>query len=464
MSEYRRINIAPEQEERLRELDGEFKRLCDEQDLLNVNGFAEVFRVLDRIEDDFTPSNPCTENIASIDKALELAGKSGDEAFCRAFKRNNEIILRGREIRREKIRILSAGFGHNQQDCTGWQFVDFHFIAPKRVMDIWMEELERDAKQGTGFFEVITNIPDEDEDEDELLMVDKYELKSSLTQFWDDLKQYGVIGDDDVDGLFPLPKIFRKALLRVLSDNAKFAKDNTDKPAKVRNHILKALRAMDGKSVIFLFLQILLLQGLLRWLEGVTLDEDEDGYIELQSLYCWLVGVLWDKETSFICMPFGDDDKKQLKPLCDYLYSTEVGRALQEVAFGKADKAHSEAANSLDGTSAPASEQKHPSRAKWRTERAIKYFAKAVKAGFMEQIGDDRYHWTYNYGSKASLAYFIEKVYDPKMSQQIPFKEVGQVFGVKRLAQARNQLTGAKALSTVGNHKFAPPIDELFKD
>ncbi|MCD8301523.1 MAG: hypothetical protein LUC44_00725 [Prevotellaceae bacterium] len=458
MSDYKRINLTPEQEERLRELDVEFEKLCDEQDRLNVDGFAKVFSVLDSIEDGFTPSNPCTENLASIDKALELVGKSDDEAFCSAFKRNNEIILRGRKNRDEAHSILLAGCEHHQQDSAGWQFVEYHFIAPEQTMDEWMEKLQRDAEQGTGLFEVLTDVSDEDEEEDEFLMADKYEINCSLTPFVDDLKRYGVIGNgDNVDGLFPLPKKFKIALLRVLNDIAQFAKDNADKPAKVKNYIIEALRATDGGSWIGLIFQILLLQGLCCWLEGVPFDGN--GYIEAQSLWRWLVWILRSKEARFCCLPFGDDDKKLLQPLCDYLYSTKAGRALQDEIFGKGGETHSETIKNPDGTSDPASGQKPPRREKWRTDRAKKYFTKAIDKGFMKQTGDDRYQWIYNNGSKASLAYFLLKVYDPDGVQIMPYKELGEVFHVSRIDASHSQVMSAKH-----PQRWRKRIDNLFED
>lgn len=38
---------------------------------------------------------------------------------------------------------------------------------------------------------------------------------------------------------------------------------------------------------------------------------------------------------NFCFVPYTDEDKKQLKPLCTYLYTTEIGKAVQEHIFGK---------------------------------------------------------------------------------------------------------------------------------
>ncbi len=97
------VRTSNEPQQSIDELQKEFERLCDEQDQLPTEGFAQVFEVLDSLEEAFTPQHPYTENEATIDKALEITGHSSDEAFCKAFKRNNQIIIRGKEIQEEFI-------------------------------------------------------------------------------------------------------------------------------------------------------------------------------------------------------------------------------------------------------------------------------------------------------------------------------------------------------------------------
>ncbi len=76
-------------------------------------------------------------------------------------------------------------------------------------------------------------------------------------------------------------------------------------------------------------------------------------------------------------------------------------------------------------------------------ERARKYFAKAIEARFMDENGD-RYKWLFNGGSTACLAYFLKLVYDPDGCRTIPFKQLGHMFGVKRLDVALGQALNAK--------------------
>lgn len=91
------------------------------------------------------------------------------------------------------------------------------------------------------------------------------------------------------------------------------------------------------------------------------------------------------------------------------------------------------------------------------TDRAKKAFAAAVDAGFMEKTGTG-YEWKYNRGSKASLAYFLEKTYSPDNTSQTPFTALGRLFGVPRLDSHADQVNQAK-----NEQKWRAKIDELLK-
>ena len=97
------------------------------------------------------------------------------------------------------------------------------------------------------------------------------------------------------------------------------------------------------------------------------------------------------------------------------------------------------------------------------TERAKKYFAKAIEAGFMEQRGNG-YKWTFRNGqrgAKAALAHFLESVYSPDKSspQIIPFKALERLFGVNRLDSTLYALNGGGQ-----RQKWRGEIDGLFDD
>ena len=95
------------------------------------------------------------------------------------------------------------------------------------------------------------------------------------------------------------------------------------------------------------------------------------------------------------------------------------------------------------------------------TERAKKYFAKAVEAGYMTKT-ESGCKWIFlngGRGAKAALAYFIQKVYSPDVTkpQSIPYKALQNLFGVKRLDSAINGLLNVKKEQT-----WRGDIDSLF--
>lgn len=78
-------------------------------------------------------------------------------------------------------------------------------------------------------------------------------------------------------------------------------------------------------------------------------------------------------------------------------------------------------------------------------ERIDSYCEKAIQAGFMEKT-DSGYCW--NYGGnrgKVRLAYFISKIYC-EQGDRIPYKSIGQLFGVNRLDSSVQQLTNSHQL------------------
>lgn len=99
-------------------------------------------------------------------------------------------------------------------------------------------------------------------------------------------------------------------------------------------------------------------------------------------------------------------------------------------------------------------EQTEPS-----TERAKKYFQKAVESGYMEKTTTG-YKWIRNCrGKKAQLSYFLMKVYNPDNSQQIPFKALEALFDVTRLDSSYS------AMLTVSKPQiWRQQIDNLFEE
>ena len=420
----------------LEELTAKFNALCDEQEKLPREGFAKVFEVLDGMEETFTPQHPYTENEDIINKALEITGHSSDEAFCRAFKRNNQIMIEGKNIQAKGLEIYAMQqhekIKEEPKKPNEWQFVPIRIIASKEIVDNVINPiLETDAKEGKGLYGNITDIPEEDESLDEWFDIEAYGIKCSLEPLYRDLQNYGVV--DSVLG----NDTIREYYLQVIKSLIYFIRDNTDKPNKIRNHISKTLKELDDIPAFGLLLQILLLQGLIKWFENVDLKKGDNGYNEACSLVQWIGEQLMIKEIGFCYFRWGEGDKEYLKPLCNYLLSTEIGEFVQDILFKKqidcsniidgeheARKIPKEAGNNEKTT------DKISLPSELDTEKARKYFAKAINVGYMKKE-DSNYKWIYG-GEKgqARLGYFCNKIY----SSPRPINKLEEVFGVKKLS------------------------------
>ncbi|MDD3040205.1 hypothetical protein [Bacteroides sp.] len=451
------------QEDILKELKAKFDALCDEQEQLPRDGFAKVFEVLDSLEEDFTLQHPYTENEDNINKALELTGHSTDEAFCKAFKRNNQIIIEGKKIQRLGIKIsLQQGkFIKPQQEPTPdeWIFLTPSIIISKELIPVLDQVWEKELCKDDGIFSSHSDIPKEDENDDDFLMIDAYGVQcNGLQVYYRDLQKYGVIS-----GVLNKP-IFKKALLVSLKEICTFIKENTDKPNKVRNHIRKKIKWFDTIPVHGLIFQILILQGLISWFENVSLEKGEKGYKDAEMLGQWIMNILLKKEVSFCYFLWGDGDKIWLKPLCNYLLSTQAGQAIQEQIRYRANNEETtgkpQPKQTLD-TSLSENETFLP--VTLRTERALKYFPKAIEESIITNT-DIGYSMGTAIKTKAALAYFLELVFcrdntGKDNGNDFPETDLNTLFGESRLGKARGQYASNKS----GKPKGYEIIDKIFE-
>lgn len=401
------------------------KRMADNKTKFDAI-FAQIWKIEPRGENNMNPF-ASTDKITT--KAIEAAGLSDDNEITMLFKAHQNDYYSFYKIDKKamEINFQIAALSLQQKPLStkadGWQFVSINIVAPKQIHEeIIAPMIEADAKEGKGLFQNVSDIEEESEDEDDLLMVKIYNCEATLTRYWDELKQFGVIGKGRNDAFFKYN--FKTLLLTALNESAKFISQNTDKPAQTKNHIASTIKAFDKMPIWGLFFQILTLQGLCQWLESVNINEGDNGFDEAQSLYNWLCEQLGKKEVALCYMPFGDEDKERLKPLCNYLYSTEIGKAVQACLFGD------------DEESEPQQENKTPMineltlPSELDTEKARKCFAKAIEVGYMERTNNG-YKWLFgdNRG-QARLGYFCNKVY----STPRPINKLEQIFEVKKLS------------------------------
>lgn len=323
--------------------------------------------------------------------------------------------------------------------ANGWNFYPLNIIAPTEIQDKIKNIIRDDAQNGKGLFANTTNIPLEDVEEDKYAMIEAYNCKASLLPYLDELKRYNVIGTGTSKAFFNAD--FKSLLLKTLYSLATYAKEHTDSPAQTKNEITEKIKCFDGIPIWGLFFQILLLQGLCRWLESLDINEGNNGYYEVQSLYKWLIETLCDKLLKFTFTPFSNSDKERLEPLCEYLYSTEIGEIVQNGVFSKIQITDEVKDNSII------------------TERAKKYFDRAIEAGYMEAT-ETGYKWIWG-GSrgKARLSYFLYKIFNPDGCQVTPYKRLGELFNESRLDSSTTQVLNAKK-----PQEWRKQIDKLFQD
>ena len=190
-------------------------------------------------------------------------------------------------------------------------------------------------------------------------------------------------------------------------------------------------------------MQILFLQGLCRLLEGVNINEGDDGFDEANSLYKWLCLELMGAEIGFTYKPYGEKDRERLRPFCAYLISTDVGQLVQGKLFGKEQQGSragntpqgqqnrpQEATNgstlvlvSIEPQQAAEGQQmgnNEPQQEKTlrdllperlRSGEAVAIFQRAIDANMMERTATG-FKWLQRgtRGGKAQLAYFCGKL------------------------------------------------------
>ncbi len=92
------------------------------------------------------------------------------------------------------------------------------------------------------------------------------------------------------------------------------------------------------------------------------------------------------------------------------------------------------------------------------TQKEVAYYDKVVTSDMAEKT-EDGYKWLYNNGSKASLAYFLYKLFNPNGTGQIPYQRLNKLWGVTRLDSALTQALNAKHAQ-----QWRTQIDSLFTD
>ena len=221
----------------------------------------------------------------------------------------------------------------HERKVGDWYFVPISMFTPKddtAIQEAITTQLDNDAKQGKGLFANETKIQKEDEFLDNYLRIKPYDCDGVLSEYYRDLQEYGVMAllntftinhKEITNGI--------RLLFCTLNECADTIKDNTESPNKTRNALNEVITQFDDVPIWGLFFQILILQGLCDMLENMDI-EGKPYFDEIIALANWLMEALSEKELLFCYQCYGDEDLKTLKPLCDYLCTTEVGKLIQD--------------------------------------------------------------------------------------------------------------------------------------
>ncbi len=423
------VKIEPQPSEDYKALQKQFESICSEMERLYKPTFEKIFEALFKIDSSLNKNYPCTDNESEMKEAIMQAGFGDDEALCKDFIEYNRLFIEGKKIQMQGIELMAqennerVKIEQQEQQPEGWQFYPIGIVASSELHAVINGIIKSDAEKGKGLFANVTNIPLEDVGEDEFDMVEVYNCQATFTKYFAELKRYGIIGTDET-GAF-LCKDFKTLTMALLKHLATYIKEHTDQQAATKNEITATIKTLDEIPHWGLFLQILTLQGLCRWLESVNINEGDSGFDEAQALYNWLWEHLKGKIIDLIIKPYSDGDKEILKPLTDYLYSTEVGRLVQDIMFGEPQQI------SLPGV--------------LDTDKGKELLQRTRDNGFCDEV----FNWL---KSKALLAYYADKANDYLGIRQgeydgrkkTSWKPFETLFNVKGLAGARNdyQKTG----------------------
>jgi len=150
---------------------------------------------------------------------------------------------------------------------------------------------------------------------DELLFCEAYNIKSCLLGYYKELKQY------DIDTLFAKANFTLKLFFELLNSLCKYISENTGKYIHLQNKITEFLQELDNYKGFGQVLQILILQGLLKWFENCKINENDVGFTEATELYKF-VNDRFIEVCIFYFLYF--DKNENSRPIDDFLATNEI--------------------------------------------------------------------------------------------------------------------------------------------
>jgi hypothetical protein len=189
------------------------------------------------------------------------------------------------------------------------------------VLDnIIIEEKEKNPYFLTGA--PFADIKKDDETIDELLSCEKYDIKTCLIGYYKELRKY------EIDTILVKTNFGIKQLFELLDAVCKYISENTDKPLHLQNKIVELLLEFNKYPGFGQLIQILVLQGLIRWFEGCNINEGDKGYTEATELYDFVYYRLTEVLVHY-CLVFEKNENSI--PLDNYLATNEIYKSIERV-------------------------------------------------------------------------------------------------------------------------------------
>lgn len=309
----------------------EFDDICDEQDKLYRPEFETVFSILFEVDEkqkliyntnlwDMSYKLPDKPDLIPINVALSKSAYTDDDAFCADFIRYCTITLRGKKIMQQQARSSVINLNKQTIQVKGWVFKSIAICAPEEIQRLCIDKLYENA--------VVTQTRNKDLGEylDSVANANDFKMNCNLVPYIDKLEQFNVINGENSFLNNDKTLVLFKSLNVVLD----IIKNNSNKPYKVKYEISEFLKKFDTIKVWGVFIQILILEGLVDLFLRLKIDEPDPGYNEAQSIYDYIASELQEKEIIFCLMPYGPKDLQRLEPFCDFLMHTEMGKHIQE--------------------------------------------------------------------------------------------------------------------------------------
>lgn len=322
----------------LEELKTEYQKLDKEAGKYNHPEFTKVYEVIDELVKDRIDVGD-KGNLAFplvsgdvIDKALIKLGFDKNKRFVSDFKKYREIEQQARDIQLEMIThpqhpVKEIINDKKIKKSGNWRFVQIKIAVPEFMYELLKEKLSDDVKTLSGLYGVKTDVVMEDENDDNFLAIEAFGVRSSLEPYYRELQEYKIL-----EKYFNYQDL-KNAFLSILLETVIFISNNTSSPNKIRNKISKVIIEFDKYGGIGVYWQILILQGIIRWIENIDINKGDYGYKELENLLNWAYEFIMEKLVFYTYYNWGEKELSFLEPLSNYLFSTEVGKEVQKSIF-----------------------------------------------------------------------------------------------------------------------------------